>query len=180
MTTPTIEDRLHVHHHHGDLQPNSKMCFVCGVFNVAGLRVRFYSVDETTCEARVVLTDHYQGYPGIAHGGIVATVLDEIMGRALLGSDQNRLLFTGTMQVKYRLHVPLDTEILFRGKIIKDRGRIAQAEGWAILPDGTVAVEATSTLIGVPQEQLEQMQADDAVGWRVYQDDELPDLPRLG
>ena len=58
------------------------------------------------------------------------------MGRALLGSDPERLMVTGKMEVRYRQSIPLETEIVVRGRVLKDRKRIAQAEAEAILPDG--------------------------------------------
>lgn len=151
-------------------QPNSQHCFVCGVSNPIGLKIRFYSVGECEVEARVVFTEFYQGYPGITHGGMVATVLDETMGRAILAIDPARLMVTGTMELRYRHSVPLNTEILFRGVITKDRKRVAQAVGQAILPDGTVAVEASCTLVGIPADKLAEMNTPE-IGWRVYPDE---------
>lgn len=151
-------------------QPNSQKCFVCGVSNPVGLKIRFYSVGEDAIEARVRFGEYYQSYPGITHGGIVATVLDELVGRAMLAKDPQRLMVTANLELKYRHSVPLNTEILFRGRILKDRGRIAQFEGEAILPDGTVAVQVTSTCVAIPPEQLAEMDQED-VGWRVYDDE---------
>lgn len=154
------------------LQPSAQKCFICGVGNPVGLHVRFYSVGDDQVEARVTFTEFYQSYPGITHGGIVATVLDELIGRAMLAKDPDRLMFTGSLNLKYRQSVPLNTEILFRGRIVRDRGRAAQVEGQAILPDGTVAVEAESTCFRIPSEQLAEMDTEEA-GWRVYTDEEL-------
>ena len=174
MASGTVHD--HPHHHlatNGELQPNSSMCFVCGVVNVAGLKVRFYSTAPNQVEAVVNLSEVYQGYPGIAHGGIIATILDETMGRAALsGDDPDRLLVTGKMEVKYRQSVPLGEDILMRGRIVKDRGRVVVAKGEALLPDGTVAVETTGTMLQIPDEDLERMNTPE-VGWRVYSDDEF-------
>lgn len=158
--------------HHHELQPSSQMCFVCGVSNPIGLHGRFYSVGDNQVELRLTFTNPYQGYPGITHGGIIATILDETMGRAILATNLERLMMTAKMEIKYRVPVPLDTEILFRGVIIKDKGRLAQAEASAILPDGTIAVEATGTLMQIPSEKLMAMNTPE-VGWRIYQDDEL-------
>jgi acyl-coenzyme A thioesterase PaaI-like protein len=167
---------VEIHHYHpidGELQPNSQMCFVCGVVNVVGLKLRFYSTAPNTVEAQVVLTDEYQGYPGIAHGGIIATVLDETMGRAALASDnRQRLLMTGKMEVRYRQSVPLHTPIRLRGQIVKDRGRVILAEAQAILPDGTVAVETSGTMLEIPADNLTPMDTPE-VGWRIYSDEEL-------
>lgn len=151
-------------------QPNSQHCFVCGVSNPIGLQIRFYSMGECEVEARVVFTEFYQGYPGITHGGMVATVLDETMGRAILAIDPQRLMVTANMEIRYRQSVPLHTEILFRGTVTKDRRRIAQATGQAILPDSTVAVEASCTLVGIPADKLTTMNTPE-IGWRVYPDE---------
>ncbi len=155
-------------------QPNSQKCFVCGVSNPVGLKIRFYNVGSGEIEARVVLQDQYQGYPGIAHGGIVATILDEIMGRSILSIDPDRMMFTGKMELRYRQHVPLGEEILFRGRVIKDRRRAAQVAGEAILSDGTVAVEANATVIQIPPEEVFEMDTPE-IGWRVYEDHEFED-----
>ncbi len=171
MTTPiSIPSQEDTYRH--ELQPNSQNCFVCGVSNPFGLKLRFFTISDTEVETRIYLTDNYQGYPGIAHGGIIATVLDETMGRALLGSDPERLMVTGKMEVRYRQSIPLETEIVVRGRVLKDRKRIAQAEAEAILPDGTVAIEASGTLVMIPPDELEKMNTPE-VGWRIYEDHEF-------
>lgn len=165
----------HTHHHHAEdssgrrQQPNAQKCFVCGVINPVGLKIRFYSVGDDSIEARTIFTEFYQSYPGITHGGIVATVMDELIGRSILAKDPDRLMVTATLDVKYRQSVPLDTEIRFRGRILKDRGRIAQVAGEALLPDGSVAVEAKATCVQIPPETLKEMNTEE-VGWRVYDD----------
>jgi acyl-coenzyme A thioesterase PaaI-like protein len=169
-------ESIHPDHHsriEGDLQPNSRMCFVCGVSNVCGLKLRFYSTALNQVETVVNLPPNYQSYPGIVHGGIIATILDETMGRAALAGDQpERLLMTGKMEIKYRHSVPLNQDILVRGRIVKDRGRIIVAEGAAILPDGVVAVEATGMMLEIPSEEIEKLKTPE-VGWRVYSDEEF-------
>lgn len=173
MSTPISvpsHDDTHTHHH--ERQPNSQSCFVCGVSNPFGLKLRFYTISDTEAETRIYLTNNYQGYPGIAHGGIIATILDETMGRAVLGTDPERLMVTGKMEIRYRHSIPLETEIVIRGRILKDRVRIAQAEAQAILPDGTVAVEASGTLVMIPPDELAAMNTPE-VGWRQYEDHEF-------
>jgi acyl-coenzyme A thioesterase PaaI-like protein len=143
------------------------MCFGCGLENQAGLQIRFFTEAPGVARAEVVLHDHHQGYPGIAHGGVVATMLDEVMGRAPLAGDSRRLMFTAKMEVRYRLPVPLHIPLTLRGWIEKDRGRLVTAAAELLLPDGTVAAEATGTLTAIPAEQLHEMDTE-AAGWRVY------------
>jgi acyl-coenzyme A thioesterase PaaI-like protein len=63
-------------------QPNSRMCFVCGIDNPIDLHLKFYTDDEGCCIARFRPRLEHQGYPGQLHSGIMPTLLDETMGRA--------------------------------------------------------------------------------------------------
>jgi acyl-coenzyme A thioesterase PaaI-like protein len=58
-------------------QPNSRMCFVCGIENPIGLHLAFYTDDERRCIAHFWPRAEHQGYPGHLHGGIISTLLDE-------------------------------------------------------------------------------------------------------
>ena len=60
-------------------QPNSKMCFVCGLKNVAGLHSFFYELDNDELLAIFKPEEAHQGYPGRLHGGIATAILDETM-----------------------------------------------------------------------------------------------------
>jgi hypothetical protein len=53
-------------------QPNSRMCFVCGVNNPIGLHLAFYTDDEGRCIARFRPRPEHQGYPGQLHGGLIS------------------------------------------------------------------------------------------------------------
>ena len=57
-------------------QPNSRMCFVCGIENPIGLRLAFYTDDKGRCVARFRPKPEHQGFPGQLHGGIISTLLD--------------------------------------------------------------------------------------------------------
>jgi len=57
-------------------QPNSRMCFVCGIDNPIGLHLSFYTDDQGRCVARFRPQPQHQGYPGQLHGGIISTILD--------------------------------------------------------------------------------------------------------
>jgi acyl-coenzyme A thioesterase PaaI-like protein len=149
-------------------QPSAKWCFVCGVKNPCGLQIRFFNEGRHHVLAHVTLGDEYQSYPGIAHGGILATILDETMGRAILADEgPERFMFTARMETRFRRPVPLHEEFTVRGHVDHDRGRTVQVSGQIVLADGTVAVEASATLVNIPAEQIEQMKTED-VGWQVY------------
>ncbi|MBN1680636.1 MAG: PaaI family thioesterase [Anaerolineae bacterium] len=155
-------------------QPSARWCFVCGVENPFGLKIRFFNDGRHQAVAYVTLGDEFQGYPGVAHGGILVTILDETMGRAILADGETsheiadeRFMFTAKMEVRYRQPVPLHQEFTVRGRIDTDRRRTAQASGEIVLADGTVAVEASATLVDIPAEHIEHMLTED-IGWQVY------------
>ncbi len=149
-------------------QPNSRMCFVCGLENPAGLHLHFYETAPGEVTATYTAPEHFQGYPGVLHGGIVATLLDEITGRALMGPPENpRFMYTAKIEVKYRRNVPLGVPLRLVGKALAVKARTATAWGGLYDPEGTLLAEATALLVDVPQEVLDGTNLD-ALGWRVY------------
>ena len=150
-------------------QPNSDMCFVCGRNNPVGLYLHFYDngQDEVSCEYTV--SERYQSYPGIVHGGILASMLDEAVGRVALIGDHHHFMVAVKLQVLYRHPVPVDTPLKIQGKIVRMSGRLGKAKGEIILPDGTVACEAAMTLADIPAEVLSQANHK-LLDWRVDTD----------
>jgi acyl-coenzyme A thioesterase PaaI-like protein len=148
-------------------QPNSHMCFACGMENEAGLKIKFFDDGPGACRAEVILHDQHQGYPGIAHGGIVAAMLDEAVGRAPMSGDHERFMYTAKLEVRYRHHVPLHQPLTLIGRVTKDRGRVATAVAEVRLPDGTLAAEGSATLMNVPRELVDQLDPQ-RLGWKVY------------
>jgi uncharacterized protein (TIGR00369 family) len=126
-------------------------CFVCGMDNPSGLRVRFFQAGDgeavATCEPDSV----FAGYHGLLHGGVASTLLDEIMIKAVLA--QSRLAVTARMTVNYHKPVPLGTKLTLRGRICRRRGRIFETEGWLADPGGTRLVSAAGTYVVVTGKQ---------------------------
>src|SRR4051794_23834654 len=82
----------------------------------------------------------YQGYPGRVHGGILASLLDETLGRAV--ALQGHWSFTARLDVRFRQPVPVGARIEVVARQVRDRGRFVEADGEARLPDGQVVAEA--------------------------------------
>jgi acyl-coenzyme A thioesterase PaaI-like protein len=154
----------------GEKQPNSRHCFICGLENPVGLKLHIYQTEPGVIETTYTAPDHFQGYPGVLHGGIVAAILDEISGRAHMGDpSEPRFMFTGKIEIKYRNNVPIGKPLKIIGKAGRTRRKMA--EGWAGIYDegGTLLAEATTLLIDVPEETLD-MSVLEELGWKVYPD----------
>jgi acyl-coenzyme A thioesterase PaaI-like protein len=147
------------------------MCFACGLENPVGLRLAFYSVGPNEVEAEYNIPDHFQGYPGVAHGGIVAALLDEAVGRTAMIEDPNHFTVTGTLEIHYRRPIPVGERLRLVGRRLRSTGRITQARAQLSLPDGSVAAEAKAILIDASF----GVERPEELGWKVAPDE--PPVP---
>ena len=137
----------------------SKNCLVCGIENPCGLKTKFYELENKEIVAYFTPHEHLQSYPGILHGGISATILDETIGRAIMAHyGQENFGVTIELNVKYKKPVPLDVELKVVGRITSDKGRLFEGTGELILPSGEVAVSATGRYM---KRSVEQIVGDD-------------------
>jgi acyl-coenzyme A thioesterase PaaI-like protein len=153
----------------GKRQPNSNYCFICGRDNPVGLHLHIYETAPGEVRSSYIAPDHFQGYPGVLHGGIVGAIIDEISGRAHMGSDPGnpRFMFTAKLEVKYRRNVPIGRQLLIIGKAGKSRGK--SAEAWAGIYDAEtneLLAEGNTLLINVPDDQFDISKLEE-LGWKI-------------
>ncbi len=143
------------------------MCFACGLENPVGLHLHFYDngLDEVVSD--FTIADHHQGYPGLAQGGIVAAILDEVGGRTVMIGDPLRFFMTGRLDVKYRQPVPIGVPLRAVGKLLKLKAKLATARAEIVSQAGEVLAEAELILANVPMEVINPSEAD-RLGWKVY------------
>ncbi len=152
-------------------QPNSRSCFVCGRENLTGLNMSFYETSPGEVFADYTVSEEYQGYPGVVHGGVIAAILDEASGRSQMGPGPSRFMFTAQLSIRYRKPVPVGQPLKVLGHAGESKGRVARATGEIYGPDGLLLAQADAVLVDVPQETLTAI--DPAVlGWQVYPDEE--------
>jgi len=120
-------------------------CFACGQKNSQGLKVHFH-VDPTakTIEARHHLSEIYQGYAGIIHGGVLSLLLDEAMVK--LAWELGLPAVTGEITVRFPAPLSTGQEVTILGRILREDRRILLAEAHAEDADGTVVAEAHGRL----------------------------------
>lgn len=127
-------------------------CFGCGRANRSGLQLKFF-VDEqhqVICQAR--LARRFEGPPGYAHGGTIATLLDEAMSKA------NRLhgitAMTRQMEIEYIRPVPLQRLITILGRRTFHNGRKNNCEAEIRDPSGSVLARGKALFISVDRNIL--------------------------
>jgi len=105
------------------LEPNrANRCFGCGGANEFGMKLTF-ELDEEARRAsgKFVLGPRYAGGAGFAHGGIIAVLLDEAMGKISKLSDERAV--TAELKIEYRKPVPVDAEIVVSSWQEDEKGR---------------------------------------------------------
>jgi len=146
-------------------QPNSRMCFVCGMENPIGLKAFFYEDDDGRVILKYTPREEHQGYPGFVHGGIITALMDEAIGRVVTSLDIWAV--TAKLDLKFRKPVPLGEEITVVGELVRLR---FEARGELRLADGTLAVEGYGLYIRLPDEEIERRRAE-VDFWEVVPDE---------
>ena len=143
------------------------MCFVCGLKNPAGLRASFFELESGDLMAVYKARDEHQSYPGRVHGGICATLIDEVLGRTIVTRSHGRF-WSATVELTTRFKKPVSTDAPVRvvGRIVKEGSRIYEGTAEVILEDGSVAAEGYGRYIKLPWEELTGMDRD-SLEWKV-------------
>jgi uncharacterized protein (TIGR00369 family) len=103
-------------------------------------------------------SDIYQGFPGAMHGGILATILDEVMAWAIYAAGSWAV--TAKMEIRYRDPGPLEGTLHGVGEVTRDRGgKTFEAEGRILGDDGRTIAEATGLFMRVPVEKMRELEA---------------------
>jgi uncharacterized protein (TIGR00369 family) len=155
-------------------QPNSKMCLVCGLQNEFGLYTSFYELENGELLAIFKPREEHQSYPGRLHGGIISTILDETIGRAIMVNHAHKYWgVTVEISIRFRKPVPLDQELRVIGRITRDSKRVFEGTGEILLSDGSIAAEAKGTYMKLPLDKI----ADFNEGEQNWEIQNLPEDP---
>lgn len=136
-------------------------CFVCGQRNPFGLHLVFRQ-EEDSIVADFQPREEHQGFPGVIHGGIVAALLDEALGRtSLLGNNQEWTM-TGRLEVRYRRYVPYGPLLRVRARLGAERRRMMQASGVLTLAENesVVLAEAQGTFLPLAPQVVDAIMQD--------------------
>jgi uncharacterized protein (TIGR00369 family) len=130
-------------------------CFACGELNEAGLHLELHT-DPTGSWVETTLAPAYQGWDAVAHGGIVSTLLDEVMAWSVIG--RGTWGMTARMAVQFRRPVPTGRRIRAEGTVVEESRRVFRTEGRILDPEtGDELATAEGTFLAVPPAELERL-----------------------
>jgi uncharacterized protein (TIGR00369 family) len=101
-------------------------CFGCGQANPTGLHLEFFLAVDGAVVCLPTIPDTYEGPTGYLHGGIIATLLDEAMSKAI--RSKGIVAMTGKLEVEYLRPVPSNAPIRIEGRVTSQEGRKNWAE----------------------------------------------------
>lgn len=134
-----------------------QQCFVCGQHNEHGLRTRYRQegdrvVTEFTGQPR------HQGFPGVVHGGLISSLLDETMGRTALF--ERAWVMTGRLEVRYRRPAPIGEQLTVSAWSTRVRGMSVESRGEVRGRDGELLADGKGLFLKIPEDV--KRQAEDA------------------
>jgi uncharacterized protein (TIGR00369 family) len=129
------------------------ICFGCGPANPDGLQLKFaLSQDGKSYVCAFSLAGRFVGPPGHAHGGIIATILDEAMSKA--NKLKAKVALTRRLQIEYLRPVPLGQPVIAQGQVSRMKGRILYNSAELRNAAGEVLARGRGTFLAVDAEAM--------------------------
>ena len=148
---PTRRDR------EGAFEFEPHRCFACGELNEHGLHLAIHT-DPTRSWTETTLEQRFQGWEAVAHGGIVCTLLDEVMAWAVIG--RGTWGVTARLNVTFRRPIPVGRAIRAEGWVVDENRRVHRAEGRVVdAVTGEVLATGESSFVAVPPSEVERLKA---------------------
>jgi uncharacterized protein (TIGR00369 family) len=128
-------------------------CFACGKNNPEGMRLKFtYDEASNSFVCRFRLDKRYTGPPGHAHGGIIATILDEAMGK--VNKLRHVVALTSQITVNYLKPVPLNKPLRVESREMRVRGRQHTNMAEILNPEGEVLARSRGLFIAIDPQKM--------------------------
>ena len=135
------------------------LCFACGTANPKGLDLHFYRSGDTIC-TDITLDKYYMGWENMAHGGIISTLLDEVMSWTIIYF-KKVFFVTRRMEIKYIQPVPIDIPLTAKGRLMEDmRKPFIGVKAEVCNNEGLILAKSTGRFAEIPEEELSQVPKD--------------------
>jgi len=122
------------------IRTDGNRCFVCGPGNNIGLKLVF-RIEDDVCRSEFSPGDVHCGYDGVTHGGIIFSVLDDVMANWI--HLKGIRAYTAKCDIRYKDNLPTGTQVNLEGHCIKQRGRLIVMEGKMLRADTNEIVAET-------------------------------------
>ena len=122
-------------------------CFGCGQANPTGLHLEFLLAEDSSVVCLALVPDTFEGPQGYLHGGIIATLLDEVMSKAVRA--QGFTAMTRHLGIDYQRPVPSGAPIRMEARLVRSEGRKHWTEASILDAEGTALAHGKGLFIEV-------------------------------
>lgn len=122
-------------------------CFGCGPANPSGLHLSFLLAQDQSVVCLATIPDTFEGPQNYLHGGIIATLLDETMSKAVRSRGVTAM--TRQIEIDYLRPVPSGSPLRLEGRVVRDEDRKHWAEARILNSEGTALAQSKGLFIEV-------------------------------
>ena len=127
-------------------------CFVCGPTNPIGLKLSFM-IDDDVCRTEFTPGSNHEGYPGVVHGGMLFSALDDVMANWLYLKGARA--YTAKCDIRFKKSVAVGDRLRLEGRQLETRGKMVRMEGKAFRErDGALVAESVGTFMIINPEEF--------------------------
>ena len=137
---------------HAEAPRGAHTCFVCGPANPIGLHLTF-RLEDGACVSEFTPGENHLGYPGVVHGGMIYSALDDVMANWLYL--RGARAYTARCEIRYREPAAPGETLHLMGRPTARRRKFVELEGIATrASDGKVVATATATFVVIDEEEF--------------------------
>lgn len=131
-------------------------CFGCGPANPGGLHLEFFLAEDHSVVSLPVISNNYEGPQGYVHGGVIATLLDETMSKAIRA--RGHIAMTRHLEIDYLRPVPSGVTLRLEGRLTRNEGRKIWAEARILNAERKTLAEGKGLFIEIKPIELKPTQ----------------------
>ncbi|MFX4263079.1 PaaI family thioesterase [Pelotomaculum propionicicum] len=140
------------------LKDENNICFGCSPNNPIGLKMGFEMYGDV-CRSRFTPAREHQSWNDVVHGGLLATMMDEAMGKWLW--EHGLTAMTAEMTIRYSAVVPVGATLTIESYMVSQKRKLIEMAASITLPDGTVAARAKAKFLEVTPAAMPRKEEED-------------------
>lgn len=142
--------------------------------NPASVKAMFYELENGEVRGLFTFNEQHQSYPGRVHGGMITSMLDELIGRVMWVTEPDTLAVTTSLDVKFRKPVPVNVPLRGAARIIQNSARGYVGQGEIYGPDGKVLASAEGRYCKLTNNQIGDFSMHDEM--KYFIEDDIKDI----
>ena len=155
-------------------QNNSHLCIICGMDNTLGVQAQFYNMEDGSVGGLFTYRPEHQSYPGRVHGGMLATMIDELAGRVLWVDRPDCIAVTMDINVRYHKPAPYGEPLKGRGFYTKKLSRAYSAKCVIMDMNNNILAEGEAKYLIMPADKITDAKVEEELD--IYIPDEVKEI----